>query len=302
MTKPYHNALPFPFEVGDVVLENYRIEAILGSIGSVWYLRASYELAPQVGYAVQVLPWSGQENCPLRDSFMSEPERLSVVACPPFVPVIRSGVTEGGHAVIVREFLEATTVLDARKPVSLGTVRTMRVIECVSRAMAGAHQHGRALHGFTHFDVMLNSSANDAANAAFMLDAPHALGAYCADDVRVHGSLQRYHAPEFRKDRVSRVESDVYALGMLAAVLLFGGAHRAFVKDPENHDFEQLESFRPTLLRALSRDPAERFESTEAFVLAARESAWRAQRTSMDMAMNTRESRIFARRSSTDET
>lgn len=291
-----------PVEAGGVLLDHYRIEEVLGAVGSVWYAKAVYEFAPQIAYSIQILPWSQVEGCPLREDFLSEGERLTVVQTPPYVPVMRHGVTEDGHGVIVREYLAGQGLYDLSNLESFSTIRCMRAVECVARAMAMGHREGYAMHGFTHHDVRVNGEKGRLSSAAHILNAPYPIGARCHDDVRVHGYLSRYHAPEFREHRVASVASDVFSLGMLMSILLLGDRHKEFLADPYNFDFEELEGFRVVLLRSLTKDVQERISTIDEFILGARESARDVMRLANDASIPTRESRVFARRHEVAET
>src|SRR5699024_2997315 len=123
------------------------------------------------------------------------------------------------------------------------TIRSMRVVEGVARAMQLAHDKGYAMHGFTHFDIIVDVDSLTSTTAAHILHAPHVVGSRCYDDVRVRGYLSRYHAPEFVKNPIASVASDVYSLGMLLSVLLLGESHHVFLKDPVGFDFGRLEAF-----------------------------------------------------------
>ena len=285
-----------PFGVGDTIFERYRVEQIVGAIGRVWYLRASYLMAPQLGYAVQVLPNSGVPDCPHRRYFLEEAERVSDLPCPPFVPVIRSGEIEKGHAVIVREFLPGRHLRSELPVKAMGPVAAMRVIESVASAMWISHKRERGMHGFTYYDLMINTRPGEDTVGATMLQSPHGFGELCHDFGRLEGDLARYCAPEFLETRHASVSADVYALGMLCAVLLLGEAHEAFLIELENYDFAHLEGFRPVILRAVSKERRDRFECVESFVLAARQAAWSVQAATMDQRSNTFETRVFARR------
>lgn len=269
---------------------------MLGALGSIWYARARYEFAPQIAYSIQVLAWSGEEDCPLRKVFLSEMQRLSIVPCPPFIPIVRHGLLPSGDGVIVHEYLEGHGLYDLRNMEPLSTIRCMRVVEGVARAMQLAHDKGYAMHGFTHFDIIIDVDSLTSTTAAHILHAPHPVGSRCYDEVRVRGYLSRYHAPEFVKEPVASISSDVYALGMLLSILLLGEPHRDFLKDPLAFDFDRLEAFRVLILRALSKDPSERFQSVDALILAAREAAHHVARVENNLPFPDDETRVFARR------
>lgn len=289
-------APPVPIQTGGGILDHYRVGAVLGAVGSVWYAQVSYEFAPQITYSIQVLPWSGKEDCPLRAAFLSERRRLKVVQTPPYVPVVRHGVTKEGHGVIIREYLDGKGLYDVRSLESFSTMRCMRVIECVARAMQMAHREGHAMHGFTHQDVISNDEVARSTSAAHMLHAPHPLGTRCHDEVRVYGYLSRYHAPEFLENPIASVGSDVYAIGMLMSILLFTDRHAEFLNDPYNFDFGEVEGFRAVILRSLDEDVHERYSTIDEFILAARESARDVMRVENKAAIPVTESRVFARR------
>lgn len=298
MRRPSHTYVPTapPIEKGDTLFDHYRVEEIQGALGSIWYARASYEFAPQIAYSIQVLPWSGKDDCPQRALFLRESERLKIVQTPPFVPLVRHGILPSGDGVIIHEYLEGRGLYDLRNMEPFTTVRSMRVVEGVARAMQLAHGVRYAMHGFTHFDIIIDVDSMNTTTAAHILHAPHPVGSRCYDDVRVRGYLSRYHAPEFVEEPVASIAADIYALGMLMSVLLLGESHYSFLKAPRSYDFGHLENFRATILRALSSDPSERFRSIDALILAAREAAHHVTRIENDLPLVDNETRVFARR------
>lgn len=294
-----YTAPTVPIRTGGVLLDHYRVGEILGAVGSVWYAQAFYEFAPQIVYSIQVLPWSKKEDCLLRASFLSEKTRLKIVQTPPYVPLVRHGITKEGHGVIVREYLHGKGLYDVDNLEAFSTMRCMRVIECVARAMAMGHRAGYAMHGFTHHDVLVNGEASHATSAVHILHAPYPIGSRCYDDARVHGYLSRYHAPEFLKNPVASIASDLYSLGMLMSILLLGDTHKGFLEDPHNFDFGELEGFRALLLRSITEDVHERYSTIDEFVLAARESVRSVMLHTNDASIPEKESRVFARRRGT---
>lgn len=298
MRRTSHTYVPVtsPIEKGDILFDHYRVEEIQGALGSIWYARASYEFAPQIAYSIQVLPWSGKEDCPQRALFLREPERLKVVQTPPFVPLVRHGILPTGDGVIIHEYLEGRGLYDLRNMEPFSIIRSMRVVEGVARAMQLAHNAGCAMHGFTHFDIIIDVDSATSTTAAHILHAPHPLGSRCYDEVRIRGYLSRYHAPEFVENPIATIAADVYALGMLLSVLLLGESHYEFLKLPRSYDFGHLENFRVTILRALSTDPMERFPSIDALILAAREAAQHVARIENDLPRLENETRVFAQR------
>lgn len=285
-----------PFQTGEVILDHYRVTEVQGAIGSIWYARAVYEFAPQVVYSIKVLPWSHVPDCPLRAAFLSEAERLKVLQTPPYVPLVRHGVSEEGHGVGVHEYLYGRSIYDLSKLPPMSTTECMRIIECVARAMQIAHRVGYAMQGFTHVDLIVNDAADRESSAAHILHAPFPIGTQCHDAVRIHGYLSRYIAPEFRDEPIASIPGDIYSLGMLMSVLLFGSSHAAFLQDPYNFEFGEFEGLRGVILRSTSPDPLERFSTVDGFILSAREAVYNLMRSGSEPLVSAAESRVFATR------
>lgn len=296
--KRYGSSEP-PFNVDDTILDRYRVVEVLGALGSVWYLHASYNLAPQIGFAIQVLPADRAANEGLRAAFLDEAARLMEMPQPPFIPVIRTATLPEGHVLLVREMLEGRSIRGATPAGELTPVkpvRTMRIVECVVNAMSAAHRRGFAMQGFTPYDLLLSTAMSADQFAAYILHAPFEIGSLCLDDERVNGGLARYHAPEFRADPRASVAADVYALGALMSALLWGARGDEMLREPETFDFGAMDAFRPTLLRALAREPAERFPGVDSFMSAARGAAWRTLKSSREDGLSPGGTRVFARR------
>lgn len=288
-----------PFHVDDTILDRYRVVEVLGVLGDVWYLHASYTLAPQIGFAIQVLPAERVADDARRAAFLSEGARLLGMPQPPFIPVIRTATLPEGHVLLVREMLEGQSIRDempTRDLTAVKPIRAMRIAECVVNGMSAAHRRGFAMQGFTPFDLLLSTATSTDQFAAHMLQAPFEIGSLCLDDVRVNGFLGRYHAPEYRAEPRASIAADVYALGVLTSSLLWGARAKKLLREPESFDFGTMDAFRPAVLRALAREPAERFPSVEGFMSAARGAAWRTLKSSSDDGRPPERTRVFARR------
>lgn len=288
--------VPLPVRVGDTVLDRYRVEEILGAIGSVWYVRASYNLAPQLGYSIQILPAHQRHGQRVRDYFLHEASRIESLPTPPFIPVIRSAMHEDGHACIIREFFESCNFQDTERLGPPSVIKAMRVAECVAKAMSQAHRLGRVMHGFTPYDVMLSLASGPDQVAAYILQGPFGIDEVCEDDVRMQGYLAQFHPPEFIQHRQGSVASDVHALGMLLSAMLFGRRLGEALADFESFNFENYEAFRDPIFRALAKDPSERFPSVHSFMTAARGAAWRVQKSAVRGKEELATTRVFARR------
>lgn len=269
---------PLPFKVGDTVLDHYCVEEIYGDLGSVWYMRASYEMARQVQYALQVFPFTGVQECPMLAHFLEEGARVARLPCPPFVKVFRSGVDSSGHGILVRELVEGlplNTVLAQRERTSI--VKFMRILEGVVGEVAEAHARGDAFLGLTYRDIVLADNRVRNSISTYFLHATVPWGAKCHDPVRTRGPMSVHVSPQFRATSEASVVNDIYSLGMLTVALIIGADIELYSDHRAPELLERYGPFADLIYRALAPDVEDRIPDTSTFLALAREAAIRAQ-------------------------
>jgi hypothetical protein len=268
---------------GDV-LGGCRIEAVIGRGGmGVVYRARQLELDRDV--AVKVIAPELVEDPQIRKRFLSEARAAGAIEHPHVVPVHGAGI-EDERAYLVMRYIDGhdlRTIVLAEGPLSPN--RATRIAEQLGGALDAIHHHGYVHRDFKPQNVMV-----DASDHVYVSDfglAKQALAT--AGETRSQqwvGTLD-YVAPEqIRGERVD-ARTDVYSFGgvlyfMLTRRVPFERANDhaklwAHLADPPPRPSDARPDLPPELdavvLRALAKDPAERFPSAGDLARSARSAA-----------------------------
>jgi serine/threonine protein kinase len=257
---------PRPIGVGDVFAE-CRIEAVAGEggMGTVYRARQT-KLGRTV--ALKVIAWELSDDPAFRARFEREMEIAAAIDHPHVIPIHWAGEADGVLFIVMR-FVDGASLraeLDARG--RLDPTRAVEVVEQVAGALDAAHARGLIHRDVKPANVMIHRQTGH----AFLTDfgvagavdelAPPGAGAGAG---QVLGT-DRYIAPErLQPAGVEDVRGDVFSLGCLLWDLL-GGTDRP--------DLARVDGVPPALrevvIRAVARDPDQRFASAGALAAAAR--------------------------------
>jgi serine/threonine-protein kinase len=206
--------------------------------------------------------------------------RLS--SAPNTVTIFDVGETESGRPFIVMEYLSGGSLDDRLKDGPVEPEQALEWLEQAARALDAAHAGG-----IVHRDVKPANLLLDADDTVHVAD----FGVARATDLEsltLAGTVvgtAGYLSPEQARGEPAGPASDRYALGVLAFELLTG--RRPYERDttaaeaaahvhepvPSIHDSNPAlpPALDRTFKRALAKDPADRFESSAAFVSALRD-------------------------------
>ena len=266
------------------MLGGCRIDAVVGRGGmGVVYRARQLELDRDV--AVKVIAPELVEDPQIRKRFLSEAHAAGAIEHPNVVPVHGAGI-EDDRAYLVMRYVEGhdlRTVVLAEGPLS--TDRATRIAEQLGDALDAIHQLG-----YVHRDLKPQNVMVDAAGHVYLSDFGLAKQALATvGDTRPEqwvGTLD-YVAPEqIRGERVD-ARADVYSFGcalyfMLTKRVPFERANDhaklwAHLADPPPRPSTVRPELPPELdavvLRAMAKDPAERYPSAGDLARSARSAA-----------------------------
>ncbi|WP_158299838.1 serine/threonine-protein kinase [Glycomyces paridis] len=271
-------------EPGDVIAGRYRLDAHIGAggMGSVW---RSHDLRLRRTVAVKVLKRGLASAAQPEERFQREAQALAALSGPAFTAVHDYGEDAAGEDTvryIVMEYVDGDSVeavLDRRG--RLTADETLLLVAEVAEALDLAHRTG-----VVHRDVKPANLILDAESRVRVVDFGIATLSG-ATSLTVSGTILgtlRYAAPEVFRSRDATAKSDLYALGALAYECLTGSP--PFTGDsPESimagHLYEEPEPLPDTVpaaiasivLRALQKEPDDRWESGAAMAAACRAAA-----------------------------
>ncbi|MGH2442474.1 MAG: protein kinase domain-containing protein [Chloroflexota bacterium] len=263
-----------------VLAGRYRLIAPLGEGGMAAVYRAR-DLRLNREIAVKILNEELTRDPEFLARFQREAQFVASLSHPNIVPVYDVGEEQGSHF-IVMEYIRGRTLKDALEANGpMPAERAVRVMEQVLSALGYAHQKG-----LVHRDVKPHNILLTPDGTAQLTDfgIAHLIGGSSTRTAAVLGSAH-YLSPEQARGGEATVASDIYGCGVVLYELLAGKppfdgtnalaiAHQHVHSGPPPLPLTAGASphLSDTVMRALAKEPADRFAGTEAFTGALRES------------------------------
>jgi eukaryotic-like serine/threonine-protein kinase len=263
--------------VGDVIAGRYTLQELVGAGGMSSVYRAHDELLDR-HVALKILHPTYREDEEAVERFRLEAQAVARLSHPNVVTVIDRG-EEGGHQFIVFEYVDGVTLKDhVVRQGPLPVDEAVRIAIDVGEALAYAHGNGIVHRDVKPQNVLLNGNG-----AAKVTDFGIARSVDIDKGVTQTGTVVGtgdYIAPEQASGQPVVPASDVYGLGCVLFELLTGSppfSGTGFVDVAMQHIHSPVPSVRElradvpprvaaAVERALAKDPADRFESMDAFV------------------------------------
>jgi DNA-binding SARP family transcriptional activator len=197
-------------EVG-VRVRGYDLLEQLGERAGSTVFRA-YQTAVGREVALRVIaPVPNDRDAFLR-RFEEECRLLARLEHPHVVPVHDFWTDEDGHAFLTMQLMPGGTLEQSCRRRTYSPRAALRIVQQVGEALAHAHRHG-SVHGDVRPSNVLLDASGNAYVSDFVLDGPGPGPGHPAPE---------YLAPEQREGRPPGPAADIYALGVLASVLLTG--------------------------------------------------------------------------------
>jgi len=245
-----------------------EIEAPLGrgGMGAVFLAR---QLSLDREVAVKVLANELADDPQFLERLEREARLMAKLRHPNIVAVHDFQKLEDGSAAIVMEFVEGGSLRDKMRlyPHGLPLEEALRIIRQIAAGLETAHASGVIHRDMKPENVLLDSDGT-ARVSDFGLALPlHEGSTRLTLTGTVVGTVD-YMAPEQLKGGLLDARLDIFALGVIAYELLTGQTPRGSFDAPHCLRAEIPLHVSAAVMRALRPNPAERFASIEAFVLA----------------------------------
>jgi serine/threonine protein kinase len=271
-----------PNLIGTTLDSRYSIRKQLGQGGvGMVYLALDRKLHDKP-VVIKVLLEKSLQNSWVVQKFQQEKEALARVDHPGVVGILDTGELPDGKPYLVMQFIDGTTLRSQIKPEGIPLESAADLMKQIGRALSAAHGKGIFHRDLKPENIMLQSYGGGEQQVKIIdfgiaklkdsIVAPSTVTGAAAGTVS-------YMAPEQLSGRPVSAAMDIYAMGAIAYELITG--RKPF--NPET-GFELLEmqragvrvkpaDLRPSLseeagqviLRALSFDPKQRFQSAREF-------------------------------------
>jgi serine/threonine protein kinase len=256
-----------------VLAGRYRLLAPLGEGGMASVYRAR-DLRLNREVAVKILREELTRDPEFLDRFGREAQFVASLSHPNIVPVYDVGEEQGSHF-IVMEYVQGRTLketIDAGGP--LAPERAVTIMCSVLAALGYAHSRG-----LIHRDVKPHNILISANGTARLTDfgIAHLVGGSTTRTAAILGSAH-YLSPEQARGDEATPASDIYACGIVLYEALTGrppfngpnalaiAHHHVYSEPTPPSDSQAIDpGLEAAILRALAKDPEDRFADTEEF-------------------------------------
>ncbi len=262
--------------VGELFARRYELEELAGAGGMSSVYRAR-DLRLNRRVAVKILDDRFADDPELVDRFSREARAVARLSHPHIVTILDRGEAGGRQFIVfehVDEDLKRLVVRNGPLPAAQATQLTIEI----ASALAFAHRHGIVHRDVKPQNVLIRAGSAKVSDFGIARADDPAVGLGQTATGTLLGTGD-YISPEQARGERATERSDVYSLGVLLYELLTGhvpfpaeSAVAAALRhasepppDPRAERPELPERLAAAVLRAMAKDPAERFESMDDF-------------------------------------
>jgi serine/threonine protein kinase len=254
----------------------YQIVAPLGEGGMAAVYKA-YQPAMERHVAIKVLPRHMTSSAEFVNRFRREARLVAQLQHPHILPVFDYG-EQDGYPYIVMPFVVSGTLADVLRSRPLSLSEASRTTTQVGDALGYAHARG-----IIHRDIKPSNVLIDERGNCLLTDFGLARMAEAGEQLTTSGAIMgtpAYMSPEQGMGATIDARSDIYSLGIVLYEMVTGrvpyiaetpvAVVYKHIQDPlpPVHKFNPglPESIELVLLKALAKDPQDRYQTAEDFV------------------------------------
>ncbi len=248
-------------------LSGYEILELLGRGGMGAVYKARQKSLNRL-VAIKVLPPEiTDDDSRFRDRFQHEAETMAALSHPAIVAVHDFGETSDGLLYFVMEFIDGTDA--AQRIASNGALvvdEAVRIALAVCDALDYAHKRGVIHRDIKPANVLIDGEGRIKVADFGLAKIMHQTLAGGLTRTNVAMGTQEFAAPEqLTPGATVDHRADIYSLGVMLYQMLTGDVPRVMFKLPSLRRPELGTRFDALICKALETEPADRFQSVEAF-------------------------------------
>jgi serine/threonine protein kinase len=240
---------------------------VLGVIGSgrLGTVYRAYDEAQASVVALRVLSSALLDDAPRLERFRNESQALAALSHPNIVRVLTFG-KDGELCYVVMEYVDGGSLVDRLRSARPALAECGRIIREVACGLDAAYASG-IIHGALTPRKILASRDLSVVKIGDFGTEVEGVGAPSEGTTSgLLGGLQ-YRAPEvLLRESSADSRSDIYSLGVIAYELLTGRIPVGKFKLPSAVNSQVPLGLDPVILRCLSSDPAQRYQSANDFL------------------------------------
>lgn len=264
--------------IGQVLDGRYEIRSVLGRGGMAVVYRA-YQPAMEREVAIKVIAPEVASGRDFIERFEREARIVAKLEHPHILPVYDFGNFKG-QVYLVMRLLESGDLKDRLRRGRLGLHESNRLLGQLASALTYAHERG-----IIHRDLKPQNVMMDVNDNPYLTDFGIAKALGATTQVTATGAIMgtpSYMAPEQWRSEAVDARTDIYALGVIAYLMLTGTLpfeadtpfslmymHLDEFPEPlEMRNAELPSNLTEVVFKALAKEPSERFPSAVAFAAA----------------------------------
>ncbi len=265
-----------PLQVGQTILNKYRIEKMLGE-GGFGYVYEATDLSLQRRVAIKELKAELASDKNALARFVNEAMAIAQLNNP-YIVTVFSREQEGDHHYMILEFMDGGSLASLiAKRRRLSPAEAAKITQAVCDGLAAAHRMGIVHRDIKPANVLLTRDGSAAKLSDFGIAHVPASVTGQTNMTRTGMAMGTpwYMSPEQARGERVDARSDLYSVGVMLYEMLAGYMYLDFTSDFFG-DLEKLKTAPPRpmpqgtpsalqqiILRALAKDPAQRFQSAE---------------------------------------
>jgi serine/threonine protein kinase len=250
----------YPARIG-----SYHVLGVIGT-GKLGTVYRAYDEAQARVVALRVLSQELLNDAPRLERFRREAQALAALSHPNIVCTLDNG-KDGELTYLVMEYVDGSSLVDRIRSARPTLNECVQIIREVANGLSAAHAKGIVHGDLVPRNILVSRDLSVVKIVDFGTDvhgtAPPSAGT--VTNARLGALL--YRGPELLLNQASADNrSDIYSLGVIAYEILTGRMPVGKFSLPSAANQQVPLDLDPVVLRCLSSDPAQRYQSVNAFL------------------------------------